>query len=113
MHSKKKKKENQKAIDEFNNAVNGFLHTSKAADQGLREAQYNLGVFFYNGINVPIDYEKAFCYFQKAATNNLAIAQYNLATCFHYGQGTKQDVHKAIIWYRKAVDQGIVDLIDC
>ena len=34
IHSKKKVKENQAIIEEFNNASKGFLHTSKVADQG-------------------------------------------------------------------------------
>jgi superfamily II DNA or RNA helicase len=47
MHSKKKKAENQKAIDEFNNATNGFLHTSKAADQGLDCKGVNLEIILH------------------------------------------------------------------
>lgn len=35
MHSKKSKKANQEAIEAFNNASCGVMHTSKAADQGL------------------------------------------------------------------------------
>jgi superfamily II DNA/RNA helicase len=34
IHSDKKKKENKQAINAFNSASIGFLHTSKAADQG-------------------------------------------------------------------------------
>lgn len=47
MHSKKKKKENQKAIDEFNSATSGFLHTSKAADQGLDCKGVNLEIILH------------------------------------------------------------------
>lgn len=47
MHSKKKPKENQKAIEEFNEADMGYLHTSKAADQGLDCKGVNLEIILH------------------------------------------------------------------
>ena len=47
MHSKKKKKENRAVIDAFNNANKGFLHTSKAADQGLDCEGVNLEIILH------------------------------------------------------------------
>ena len=47
MHSKKKKKENKAVIDAFNNADKGFLHTSKAADQGLDCEGVNLEIILH------------------------------------------------------------------
>ena len=47
MHSKKKKKENHQVIAEFNNAANGYLHTSKAADQGLDCKGVNLEIILH------------------------------------------------------------------
>ena len=47
MHSKKKVKENQATIDVFNNASQGFLHTSKAADQGLDCKGVNLEIILH------------------------------------------------------------------
>lgn len=47
MHSKKKPKENQKAIEEFNEANMGYLHTSKAADQGLDCKGVNLEIILH------------------------------------------------------------------
>ncbi len=47
IHSKKKVKENQEIIDKFNNASKGFLHTSKAADQGLDCKGVNLEVILH------------------------------------------------------------------
>lgn len=47
MHSKKKVKENKATIDAFNNAPNGFLHTSKAADQGLDCKGVNLEIILH------------------------------------------------------------------
>ena len=47
MHSKRKKKENKATIEAFNNASSGFLHTSKAADQGLDCKGVNLEIILH------------------------------------------------------------------
>lgn len=47
MHSKKKKKENKATIEAFNNAKSGYLHTSKAADQGLDCKGVNLEIILH------------------------------------------------------------------
>jgi len=47
MHSKKKTKENQKIIEEFNAAKTGVMNTSKAADQGLDLEGINLEVILH------------------------------------------------------------------
>lgn len=47
IHSKKKVKENKATIDAFNNASKGFMHTSKAADQGLDCKGINLEIILH------------------------------------------------------------------
>ena len=47
MHSKKKVKENQATIEAFNNATEGYLNTSKAADQGLDCKGVNLEIILH------------------------------------------------------------------
>lgn len=47
LHSKKKKKENKATIIEFDKASHGFLHTSKAADQGLDCKGVNLEIILH------------------------------------------------------------------
>lgn len=47
LHSKKKPKENKKAIEEFNAADMGYLHTSKAANQGLDCKGVNLEIILH------------------------------------------------------------------
>lgn len=47
MHSKKKKKENKATIAAFDAADSGFLHTSKAADQGLDCKGVNLEIILH------------------------------------------------------------------
>lgn len=47
MHSKKKKKENKAIIAQFDAAQTGYLHTSKAADQGLDCKGINLEIILH------------------------------------------------------------------
>ena len=51
---------------------------SKAAEQGLAEAQYNLGLCYYEGKGVPQDYKQAVYWLSKAAEQGLAEAQESL-----------------------------------
>lgn len=52
IHSKKKKKENKAIIEEFNNAHCGFLHSSKAANEGIDVPGLSIG------INLAVDSSK-------------------------------------------------------
>ena len=51
----------------------------KAAEQGLAQAQYNLGVMYANGDGVREDDVEAVRWFRKAAEQGLAHAQEALA----------------------------------
>jgi TPR repeat protein len=51
------------------NKETAFKWSSKAADQGLAEAQYTLGICYDEGHGVAISKEMAYTYFQKAAAN--------------------------------------------
>ena len=46
----------------------------KAAEQGNAAAQYNLGVYYYNGEGVPQSYTEAVKWFKKAAEQGHAKA---------------------------------------
>ena len=79
---------------------------SKAAEQGLAEAQACLGICYYAGIGVSQDYSQAAYWFKKAAEQGDAKAQYNLGNCYEKGQGISQDCTQAAYWYKKAAEQG-------
>ncbi|WP_148132454.1 tetratricopeptide repeat protein, partial [Neisseria sp. HMSC074B07] len=59
----------------------------KAAEQGLADAQYNLGMMYANGQGVRQDYAEAVRWFRKTAEQGLAEAQYNLGLAYEQGQG--------------------------
>jgi len=49
---------------------------TKSAEQGLAQAQFNLGVRYDNGQGVPQDYKEAVKWYRKAAEQGDAKAQY-------------------------------------
>ncbi len=76
-----------------------------AADQGIPNAQYNLGVCYENGHGVSQSYTKAAKYYKLAADQGLAKAQCNLGICYEYGYGVPQDYIKAVNYYKLAAKQ--------
>ena len=77
------------------------------AEQGDAEAQYNLGVSYYNGEGVAQDYAEAVKWWRKAAEQGYADAQYNLGLSYYTGLGVAQDYAEAVKWWRKAAEQGV------
>ncbi len=70
----------------------------KAAEQGVAEAQYNLGFMYYNGLGVPQDYAEAVRSYRKAAEQGLALAQFNLGIMYYKGRGVPKDYVQAHMW---------------
>ncbi|MDD2800979.1 MAG: protein kinase [Methylobacter sp.] len=82
-----------------------FRWYQKAAELGDAQAQYNLGVMYQKGRNVPVDMDKAFSWYQKSANQGNILGLYNLGYCHLHGLGTTKDVAKAAEILQKAVDQ--------
>jgi TPR repeat protein len=76
------------------------------AQQGVPEAQFNLGLLYDNGQGVPQDYAEAVKWYRRAAEQDHAKAQFYLALMYSKGQGVPQDNDEAMTWYRKAAEQG-------
>ncbi|GBB92357.1 hypothetical protein RclHR1_00020060 [Rhizophagus clarus] len=74
-------------------------------NKGHGDAQYNLGLFYKNGIGTEKDIKKAIYWYQKSAENGNKIAQYNLAMCYEYGDGIRKNKIKAFEWYKKSAEQ--------
>ena len=89
------------------------LHTLRTqANQGVAEAQTNLGLLYYDGRGVPRDYTQAREWFEKAAPQGDANAQYNLGVMYDFEKGVPQDFEKARRWYEKAAAQGHVGALN-
>jgi hypothetical protein len=78
----------------------------KAAERGDAEAQYKLGLAYFEGEGVRQDQTEAVKWFRKAAEQGHANAQSNLGAAYFEGDGVKQDRAEAVKWYRKAAEQG-------
>ena len=88
---------------DYNEAVKWF---TKAAQQGLADAQNNLGEMYDNGQGTPQDYNEAVKWLTKAAQQGHAKAQNNLGLMYYKGQGVSQDYNQTVKWFTKAAQQG-------
>lgn len=76
----------------------------KAADQGLANAQHNLGVLYEVGSGVPKHGGEAQQWYRKAAEQGDMYAQYNLGRLLR-----SDDVIQAYAWLNLAAAQGYED----
>lgn len=75
------------------------------ANANSAEANYLLGLIYYEGKGVKIDYKKAFTYFKKAADLGFSFAQNMLGLCYEQGKGVLANSNEAAQWYYKAASQ--------
>ena len=67
----------------------------EAAESGIANAQYNLGVMYLNGdVKNKIDYRKAQRWLRKATEQGNAVAQSQLGYLYEKGLGCSQDFAK-------------------
>ncbi|MBO4311718.1 MAG: SEL1-like repeat protein [Desulfovibrionaceae bacterium] len=81
---------------------------SKAAGEGVTEAQFNLGWMYDMGLGLPKDPQKALEWYQKAAEKGDAKALYNLGIMHHTGKCVPENIAKAMELYEKAAIRGNV-----
>ena len=78
----------------------------KAAENGLAEAQVELGLRYLAGDEVERDAEQALGWFARAASEASAEGQYQLGLCHRDGLGTPRESARANRWFRLAAAQG-------
>jgi hypothetical protein len=76
------------------------------AEQGLAQAQYNLGVLYNDGLGTPPNPLEAMRLFQLAAAQGNANAQNAIGVIYRDGAGAPVNPSLAAQWFRKAVAQG-------
>lgn len=76
------------------------------AEQGVAEAQVNLGNLYMKGLGVPLDYVEARHWYEQAARQGNATAESKLGILYYYGLGTQIDMSEAARWFGKAAEQG-------
>lgn len=82
-----------------------FTQVKQAAEQGDVEAQYNLGLMYYEDEDGEED-SRAAIWFTKAAEQEHVDAQRYLAVIYGDGFGVEKDNNQAIAWLHKAAEQG-------
>lgn len=82
----------------------------EAANENDPIAQYNMGIYYLNGLAVKEDTIKGLRFLEKSAIQGFPNAQYRLAFLYYVGGNTiKRDVSKGIEWLTLASDQGMPD----
>lgn len=93
------------AFDEhrFEDAFN-FLQYP--ASRGKSEAQFLLGMCYYNGDGVKKDLSEAVKMFRRAAEQNNLQAQFKMGVCYLDGTGVNAREDEALYWLQKSAEQG-------
>ena len=73
---------------------------------GHRDAQFNLGLIYENGLGVPADRAAAARWYRHAAEQGDRMAQAYLAEMYAHGLGIARDDREAMHWYRSAAERG-------
>jgi len=99
--------------DFLKNLEKSFQWTKLAAQQGNREAQYNLALNYLNGEGIPKNLQQALEWLEKSATQGHPPAEYRLAQIYANGElSLLKDKRKAFEWYEKAATQTEWESVD-
>jgi TPR repeat protein len=77
------------------------------AERGDADAQFELGLQFLTGANLPQNQEEGVKWLEKAANQGHLKAQHVYGSLFEDGLGVEQDSAKAAEWYLKAAEGGL------
>jgi len=75
-----------------------FNEWKPIAEGGDANAQFNIGLMYFDGKGVPQDYEQAVDWFKRAANQGYAKAEKNLGELYYSGKGLKRDYIQAYVW---------------
>lgn len=85
----------------------------KSAEQHNSDAEFNLGIIYYEASKLEKNCKKAFELFEKSAKQGNSKAQFYLGKMYQYGDWGKPDIKKAKFWYLKAIesDENILEKV--
>ncbi len=81
----------------------------QAAEQGIGNAAYNLGVLFQQGLGQEQDLQRALDWYRRAAQLGHPEAQYNLGIAYIEGVGTRYNPNMAAAFFQQAAFGGIAE----
>ena len=84
---------------------NAVLLFKKAAEMGQPESQFNLGVFYQQGVEVEKSDSIANYWLMQSAEQGSVNAQFKIAYSFAVGRGCQKDMKKAFYWSVKCAEQ--------
>jgi TPR repeat protein len=79
---------------------------TRAAEQGMTEAQRLLADRYYSGDGVAKNHVESVKWWLALAASGDRDAQYRLGVCFHNGEGVPENAAEAVKWYEKSAQQG-------
>ena len=95
-----------RAAERSGDYAKAFAEYRRLADDGDVQALHNLGVMYYNGYGVELDYREALQCFLEAAEHGVAGSQNNLGYMYAHGEGVPQDFIRAHMWFDIAAANG-------
>jgi len=81
--------------------------TRQNAERGDADAQYKLGMIYFNGDGVGRSPEQGMRWMRRAADQGHGKAQEALGMLLQLGVGGQPNLAEAAVWYRKAAEQGL------
>lgn len=82
---------------------------TEAANNGVANAKYNLGVLYHQGLGVSADMDKAMQLYKQASEMDHPEAQYNLGIANIEGIGMPYNPGNAARYFESAAQQGVVE----
>jgi TPR repeat protein len=83
----------------------------KAAEQGHKKAQFNLGQMYRYGLGVPKDGKEAVKWYRMAAKQGHVYAQYHMGWSYAKGWGVPRDYVRSYLWLNLVAKKGIAGAI--
>ena len=104
------KEDVQRAIDAYNEGdyAAAMAVWEPLANQGNRDAQFAMGVLYYEGHGVNKNLDEALAWFRKAADSEHPTAMFNLGVAYWEGRGLSQNYAQAVDWWERAAESGDV-----
>ena len=102
------KKPNVKSYDNLSPAIE-VIHeeeVSNPVEQCSPEAQFNLGMIYYCGVERPRNFAKAVKSWRESAEQGYSDAQFGLGCAYLDGTGVPRDSLEALRWFRSSAEQG-------
>jgi hypothetical protein len=77
------------------------------AGRGDADAQFAIGLLYYDGMGVDVDHTESSYWFHLAAEQGHQDAQFNLGNAYLRGNGVQKSETMAVHWWMKAAEQGM------